>query len=56
MAWERVFGIPISVIFFAVIAAVFLVILSRTRFGRNVYMIGGNETAARLAGLKSEAN
>jgi ribose transport system permease protein len=47
----RVFGIPISVIFFAVIAAVFLVILSRTRFGRNVYMIGGNETAARLAGL-----
>jgi ribose transport system permease protein len=50
----RVFGIPISIIFFIIVAAVFIVIINKTRFGRNVYMIGGNETAARLAGLNPQ--
>lgn len=30
---------------------IFGFILSRTRFGRSIYAIGGNESAARLAGL-----
>ena len=47
----RVMGIPIPVIIFIVSFAIFMVILSRTRFGRNVYMVGGNAVAARLAGI-----
>jgi ribose transport system permease protein len=47
----RVMGIPIPVIIFIVSFGIFMVILSRTRFGRNVYMVGGNAVAARLAGI-----
>jgi ribose/xylose/arabinose/galactoside ABC-type transport system permease subunit len=48
----RLPGIPIAVIWMAVIVIVFAIILGRTRFGRYVYAIGGNEEAARLAGIK----
>jgi ribose/xylose/arabinose/galactoside ABC-type transport system permease subunit len=44
-------GIPIVVIWMAVIVVLFAVVLARTRFGRYVYAIGGNEEAARLAGV-----
>jgi ribose/xylose/arabinose/galactoside ABC-type transport system permease subunit len=44
-------GIPIVVIWMAVIVVVFAIVLARTRFGRYVYAIGGNEEAARLAGV-----
>ena len=46
-----ILGIPISIYVFAVIFIIFLIILNRTRFGRMLYMIGGNEAAARLAGI-----
>lgn len=49
----RVFGIPIPVIIFLVLFAIFAVILARTRFGRHVYMVGGNPTASRLTGINS---
>jgi ribose/xylose/arabinose/galactoside ABC-type transport system permease subunit len=44
-------GIPIAVIWMAVVVVIFAVLLARTRFGRYVYAIGGNEEAARLAGV-----
>ncbi|MBV8602534.1 MAG: ABC transporter permease [Candidatus Eremiobacteraeota bacterium] len=47
----RLPGIPIAVIWMAIVVVVFAVLLSRTRFGRYVYAIGGNEEAARLAGV-----
>ncbi|MGH7716341.1 MAG: ABC transporter permease, partial [Vulcanimicrobiaceae bacterium] len=47
----RLPGIPIAVIWMAVIVIVFAIVLARTRFGRYVYAIGGNEEAARLAGV-----
>jgi ribose transport system permease protein len=50
----RVAGIPIPVIIFIISFAVFMIILARTRFGRNVYMVGGNATAARLAGINAQ--
>lgn len=50
----RLVGVPIPVIIFVIIFGIFIVVLSRTRFGRNVYMIGGNATAARLTGINSE--
>ncbi|MDR0584087.1 MAG: ABC transporter permease [Treponema sp.] len=50
----RVLGIPIPVIIFIVSFITFMVILDRTRFGRNVYMVGGNAIAARLAGINAQ--
>jgi ribose/xylose/arabinose/galactoside ABC-type transport system permease subunit len=44
-------GIPIAVLWMLAIVVVFGVVLARTRFGRYVYAIGGNEEAARLAGI-----
>jgi simple sugar transport system permease protein len=43
--------INLSVIVFIVMIVVGLVILQKTRFGRNVYAIGGNEQSAKLMGL-----
>lgn len=54
MGSGRVLGIPIPVIIFIVSYIVFMVILARTRFGRNVYMVGGNAVAARLAGINAQ--
>ncbi|HMD01967.1 MAG TPA: ABC transporter permease [Candidatus Baltobacteraceae bacterium] len=44
-------GIPIVVLWMLVLVAVFAILLTRTRFGRYVFAIGGNEEAARLAGI-----
>jgi ribose transport system permease protein len=44
-------GIYFPVLAFVVIVIVFQLLLSRTRFGRHVYAVGGNETAARLSGV-----
>ena len=47
----RIAGIPFPAILMVIMFIIFGFILSRTVFGRSVYMIGGNHTAARLAGL-----
>lgn len=44
-------GIPIPVLWMVVITVALSILLTRTRFGRYVYAIGGNEEAARLAGV-----
>jgi len=44
-------GIPIPVLIVLGLAAIFSVLLNRTRFGRYVYAIGGNPEAADLAGI-----
>jgi ribose/xylose/arabinose/galactoside ABC-type transport system permease subunit len=44
-------GIPIPVLWMAVLVVLFATLLTRTRFGRYVFAIGGNEEAARLAGI-----
>ena len=44
-------GIPWAVAVMIVVVVVFAVVLNRTRFGRYVLAIGGNEEAARLAGV-----
>lgn len=47
----RLFDIvPVPVIVLAVVTALLWFIMERTRWGRVFYAIGGNETAARLAG------
>lgn len=39
------------VLAFVVVCVVFQLILTKTRFGRHVYAVGGNPTAARLSGV-----
>lgn len=46
--------VPIPVVAMVSLMLVFWIIMSRTRFGRHVYAIGGNETAARLSGVKTK--
>lgn len=43
--------IPMQLVVFAVIAALGVVLLSRSRFGFNTYAVGGNPEAARLVGI-----
>ncbi|MFG6351750.1 MAG: ABC transporter permease [Oscillospiraceae bacterium] len=47
----RFLNIPLSVWIMLVCILIFGIILSKTKFGRSVYAIGGNQDAARLAGL-----
>ena len=51
----RVFNIPIPVIIFILFFIVFIIILDKTKFGRSVYMVGGNAAASRLAGINAKA-
>ncbi|MBK8049657.1 MAG: ABC transporter permease [Anaerolineales bacterium] len=47
----NVLGIPIPAIIFIVLALIFAVILNRTTYGFNLYMLGTNTTAARYSGI-----
>jgi len=53
-AW--VFGIPNVVMAFLIVLAIGGFLLTQTRYGKNVYAIGGNEMAARVAGINVEKN
>jgi len=46
-----VLGIPVPVIVMVIIALIGSFILAKTYFGRKVFALGGNEEAARLAGV-----
>ena len=48
------FGIPIPFVIMAVLFLIYGFILNYTRFGRRVYMCGGNPGAARLAGISTK--
>lgn len=50
----RFLNIPFAVWMMLICILVFGFILSKTKFGRSVYAIGGNAQAARLAGLNPE--
>ncbi len=53
----RVGGVvPLPVIYFLVIAAIFYVVTRYTKFGRRLYAIGGNPEAAYLAGINLDLN
>ncbi|AKO99449.1 MAG: ABC transporter permease [Marinovum algicola] len=56
--WFSVFGqgealgIPVPILIFLLLAAVLGTILARTPFGRKVYAVGGNGTAATFSGIR----
>ena len=51
LATARVFGIPAPVLVAIGVYIVAWFVLAKTRFGRYVYAIGGNEEATRLSGV-----
>ena len=47
----KIAGIPYPIIIYLVILLIATLLLKRTRFGRHIYAIGGNEQAAIVAGI-----
>jgi D-xylose transport system permease protein len=45
-------GLPYAVLILVAFVVIFAFITTRTRFGRHLYAVGGNEEAARRAGIK----
>jgi ribose transport system permease protein len=50
---SRLLGVPVVILFTAVVAVLAHFVLNNTRFGREIYATGGNEVAARLAGIRT---
>ena len=48
----RILGVSLPIIIFLVFFIAFGIVLAKTRFGRSIYMVGGNANAARLAGIQ----
>lgn len=46
-----IFGVPIPVVIFLAFGVFLIWLLTQTRFGRNVFAVGGNREAAILAGI-----
>jgi len=53
-AW--LFGLPNVVVAFIIMVIIAGFLLTQTRYGKNIYAIGGNEVAARVAGINVEKN
>ena len=51
LATGRVVGVPVPVLVTLAVYVLAHLVLTRTRFGRYVYAIGGNEEATRLSGV-----
>ncbi|MFO1104722.1 MAG: ABC transporter permease [Amaricoccus sp.] len=49
----EVFGVPVPVLVFFASALILIWMLRQTRFGRNIFAVGGNRDAAVLAGIRS---
>lgn len=52
----RIAGFPVIIICFLVMFLIAGFLLTQTRFGKNVFAIGGNEQAAYVAGINVERN
>jgi len=51
---QEILGVPLRIVILIVAFAIGSVLVNATRFGRHVLALGGNEDAARLAGLPVE--
>ncbi|MFE5300788.1 ABC transporter permease [Streptomyces sp. NPDC056632] len=47
----RIAGLPVMIWILALVAVAVHILLTYTDIGRNIYALGGNDTAARLAGI-----
>ncbi len=48
-----VLGLPMPVFIFALIVLISYIVLKKTRYGRYVYAVGGNEQSARISGINT---
>ncbi|MDX6206686.1 MAG: ribose transport system permease protein [Frankiales bacterium] len=53
LATNKIFGLPLLVWLFVLVAVVGWVVLNRTTYGRRTFALGGNPEAARLAGVNT---
>jgi ribose transport system permease protein len=49
----RIIGVPVPTVIMMIVFITSHIVLTKTRFGRYVYAVGGNLEAARLAGIKT---
>ncbi len=55
LSWHNLFGfIPLSLICFLIFAVIFSVFLHKSKFGRELYMIGNNKVASKYSGINVE--
>lgn len=47
-----IFGVPVPVLIFIAVGVILIWMLTQTRFGRNIFAVGGNRDAAVLAGIR----
>lgn len=52
LAWDNVAGIPISFICFTAVMIIFAVVLHRSKFGRELYMVGNSATVSEYSGVR----
>ncbi len=52
-AYGRILGVPVGLVFLALLALLSWAVLRFTGFGSNIYAVGGNAEAARFAGIKT---
>ncbi|WBU60586.1 ABC transporter permease [Paracoccus albus] len=52
--YRPLFDIPLSALLFVIVAIAVGVLLAKTVFGRTIYAIGANESAARLVGIRTK--
>ena len=48
----RIFGIPFSIFIVLIVTVIFIITLNKTKFGRHVFAVGGNEKAAIISGIQ----
>jgi ribose transport system permease protein len=48
-----IFGVPVPVVIFLVAGGFLAWVLTQTRFGRDIYAVGGNRDAATLVGIRA---
>ena len=53
---NRILSVPLSAYMFAFVALVYYLVLRFTRFGKHIYAMGGDDRAARLAGIRVSRN
>lgn len=49
----KILGIPFPVIILAIVFAICWIILYKTRYGRYIYAVGGNEKSAKISGINT---
>lgn len=52
---EYILGIPVPVILFFIVVLISHIVLTKTKFGRHVFSVGGNQEASKLNGINVDA-